>query len=158
MVTLIIASPYSVASITSSGKKSPFGNFTPCQLATRPTIYLHPDTSPDPRKPYLKSYDIYSLGVVITELAFWLPIEDVLEKYDLIQYRNDNLDFDGKQLPQQHVRVGSIFKMSIARAGAPADIEDGEVEAPASRSDLSRWCGNGQDISVGDSLLHYEAH
>ena len=43
-------------------------------------IYLDPDTSPDSVKPYLKSYHIYPLGMVFIELAFWLPIEDVLEK------------------------------------------------------------------------------
>lgn len=57
---------------------------------------------------------------------------------------------------RREVTVREFYHLQIVYCkGALADIEGGEVAALASRSDLSRWCGNGQDISVRGSLLHY---
>jgi hypothetical protein len=42
-------------------------------------IYRHPNSqSSQTDGSYRKSYDIYSLGVVMTEIALWKPIEDII--------------------------------------------------------------------------------
>lgn len=42
-------------------------------------IYRHPDTqSSGPNLPYRKTFDIYSLGLILVEIALWQPIVSVM--------------------------------------------------------------------------------
>jgi len=51
-------------------------------------IYRHPDAqSSQTDGNYRKSYDIYSLGVVLIEIAFWKSIEDIVGFKDLAKAR-----------------------------------------------------------------------
>ena len=48
-------------------------------------MYRHPESLHDedrPDKPYCKTFDIYSLGVVLVEIALWKPIDKVLTHFD----------------------------------------------------------------------------
>jgi len=44
-------------------------------------LYRHPRVHGSGPKdtPYKKSYDVYSLGVILLEIAYWKPIDDILE-------------------------------------------------------------------------------
>ncbi|ORY14767.1 prion-inhibition and propagation-domain-containing protein [Clohesyomyces aquaticus] len=52
-------------------------------------IYRHPRVqgSGDRSSPYKKSYDLYSLGVIFLEIAYWKPIDVILEIKDLSNAR-----------------------------------------------------------------------
>ncbi|OTA98679.1 hypothetical protein M426DRAFT_103832 [Hypoxylon sp. CI-4A] len=55
-------------------------------------IYRHPYAQfGEAKKFYRKSYDIYSLGVILIEVALWQPIEDVLEIGDLAALKSTGL-------------------------------------------------------------------
>ncbi len=42
-------------------------------------VYRHPSTHGDsPRTNYKKTFDIYSLGIVLLEIAYWLPIDKII--------------------------------------------------------------------------------
>ena len=42
-------------------------------------VYRHPDTQPEgPRLPYRKTFDIYSLGLILMEIAFWKPMVSIM--------------------------------------------------------------------------------
>jgi hypothetical protein len=42
-------------------------------------IYKHPECQPASGEGYKKSYDIYSLGVILTEIARWCTVVDILD-------------------------------------------------------------------------------
>ncbi|KAI9700872.1 MAG: hypothetical protein M1836_002242 [Candelina mexicana] len=47
-------------------------------------VYRHPSTHGDsPRTNYKKTFDIYSLGIVLLEIAYWQPIDKILSIPDL---------------------------------------------------------------------------
>ncbi|RKK77211.1 hypothetical protein BFJ69_g6462 [Fusarium oxysporum] len=48
---------------------------TPAQVER--SIYRHPDYIGSEAKRYMTQYDIYSLGLVLIEIAFWQPLKDV---------------------------------------------------------------------------------
>lgn len=54
-------------------------------------IYCHPDIQQDrPNPPYYrKTFDIYSLGLVLIEIALWEPIDKVMEVTDLTNSPED---------------------------------------------------------------------
>ncbi|KAF2164246.1 hypothetical protein M409DRAFT_56933 [Zasmidium cellare ATCC 36951] len=41
-------------------------------------LYIHPEYLAEPRPSFKRTYDIYSLGVILVEIAFWQPIEIIL--------------------------------------------------------------------------------
>ena len=84
-------------------------------------LYLHPETSKDSKEPYRKSFDIYSLGVVFVELAFWMPIEDVLAKYDKMHFKKANPTWDETD-PKQRPRPLTIFDVQYA-VSRPSQIK-----------------------------------
>ncbi|MCJ1359431.1 MAG: hypothetical protein MMC33_009433 [Icmadophila ericetorum] len=40
-------------------------------------IYRHPECLEEPPQPFHKSYDIYSLGLVLLEITKWRPLKDI---------------------------------------------------------------------------------
>lgn len=86
-------------------------------------LYQHPDTWHDDSSQedfyptYRKSYDICSPGVVFVELAFWLPMEDVLAKLDLDYYRTEHRsDIQTETMQDKQRRSESILDKNYARA------------------------------------------
>lgn len=81
------------------------------------SMYRHPDSqniNDDARTPYCKTFDIYSLGVILVEIAFWMPIDEVVAKYDRMVYKRDHPEWDQHD-PQQKLKDGVIFDKDWAR-------------------------------------------
>lgn len=79
-------------------------------------IYRHPDAqSSRTDGNYRKSYDIYSLGVVVIEIAFWKSIEDIVGFEDLAKVRPSAL----REL--QPWLLGRPFKPNVALPQIPAN-------------------------------------
>lgn len=63
------------------------------------------------RESYCKTFDIYSLGVILVEIAFWMPIDKVLETFDRIYYKKSHPEWDGNQ----KLKDGAVFTKDHAR-------------------------------------------
>ena len=46
-------------------------------------VYAHPDYQGFDRKTYRKTFDIYSLGIILLEIALWKPAEEILSFWQL---------------------------------------------------------------------------
>lgn len=85
-------------------------------------IYCHPDIQQDrPNPPYYrKTYDIYSLGLVLIEIALWEPIENVMGVTDLTNSPEDAWEIQERLLAAEspvmkkvQSRVGNKFHDAI---------------------------------------------
>lgn len=84
-------------------------------------MYRHPSSQQIPasqktgdgkeREGYCKTFDIYSLGVILIEIAFWMPIDKVLETFDRINYKKSHPEWDGNQ----KLKDGAVFTKDHAR-------------------------------------------
>ena len=120
--------------------------------ATEPTpavpaweIYCHPDIQQDrPYPPYYrKTFDIYSLGIVLIEIALWEPIEKVMKVTDLTdspqaawKVQERLLTADSAVMKKVRSRVGNKYHEAVitcikgrdAFGISPDDLEvDGET-------------------------------
>ncbi len=105
-------------------------------------LYRHPSTQNagiGPRESYRKSFDIYSLGVILVELAHWAPIDTILD----IEIRNakprpriaagvrERL-LDARQMAATGANMGEIYERLVTKClagGAHLGIGRGEDEA-----------------------------
>lgn len=86
-------------------------------------MYRHPESQKVLGRPsYCKTFDIYSLGVILVEIAFWMPIEEVVAKYDRVQYKKEHPNWNEND-PDQAPKVGAIFSKEYAR-GRPKQTMD----------------------------------
>lgn len=85
-------------------------------------IYCHPDIQQDrPNPPYYrKTFDIYSLGLVLIEIALWEPIENVMGVTDLTNSPEDAWEIQERLLAAEspvmkkvQSRVGNKFHDAI---------------------------------------------
>lgn len=84
--------------------------------------YCHPDIQQDrPNPPYYrKTFDIYSLGLVLIEIALWEPIENVMKVADLTNSPEDAWEIQERLLAAEspvmkkvQSRVGNKFHDAI---------------------------------------------
>ncbi|KAL8716280.1 MAG: hypothetical protein Q9220_000185 [cf. Caloplaca sp. 1 TL-2023] len=72
-------------------------------------LYVHPDYQGQGTKgTYRKTFDIYSLGIVLLELAFWAPIEQVVD-----------VDMDGVDVLEEVKDIRRRLLESSSAAAAP---------------------------------------
>ncbi|EMD89535.1 hypothetical protein COCC4DRAFT_68577 [Bipolaris maydis ATCC 48331] len=72
-------------------------------------IYRHPNAQSNQTDGnYLKSYDIYSLGVIMVEIALWRPIEDVIGLESLSKARPPMLQKTQQQLLRSRFKVDTV--------------------------------------------------
>lgn len=104
-------------------------------------LYRHPntqDTNLGLRETYRKSFDVYSLGVVLVEVAHWMPIDQVLE-IDLTASKNKpkiSLAVREKLLDPEMVEavganMGEVYEQAVRRCligGTELGIEKGKDE------------------------------
>lgn len=104
-------------------------------------LYRHPstqNTSLGPREAYRKSFDIYSLGVVLVELAHWKTIDRVLE-IDLVASKaRPRVALDvrkrllaGKEIAAIGASMGEMYESAVwkcLKGGQELGIGDGEDE------------------------------
>lgn len=85
-------------------------------------IYCHPDIQQDrPNPPYYrKTFDIYSLGLLLIEIALWEPIENVMGVTDLTNSPEDAWEIQERLLAAEspvmkkvQSRVGNKFHDAI---------------------------------------------
>ena len=82
-------------------------------------MYRHPESlNEDSNRPsYCKTFDIYSLGVILVELAFWMPIDKVLAHFDKEYVRFAYPDYDGMEETQKKgIRQKEIFDKEYAKS------------------------------------------
>ena len=85
-------------------------------------LYKHPDYQGSDSKPnYCKSFDIYSLGIVLLEIAYWRPIEAILDLNlesetvfaDLKGIREKLLQPETRQLGDLRANLGDKFYSAV---------------------------------------------
>ncbi|OQV08546.1 hypothetical protein CLAIMM_12800 [Cladophialophora immunda] len=81
---LDIRSPYLIG--FNNSRRSQFGEATSeVPRDGHMEVYRHPDTQLDgPMLPFRKTFDIYSLGLILVEIAFWKPIVAVMEIEEIV--------------------------------------------------------------------------
>ena len=82
-------------------------------------LYCHPDLLQMKAKRSRKAHDIYSLGIVLIEIAFWRPIESVLD----VEVRRSRLLDIGHKLAKLNETDSALRSRLAARVG------DGYVRA-----------------------------
>ncbi|MCJ1344794.1 hypothetical protein MMC31_002997 [Peltigera leucophlebia] len=110
-------------------------------------IYCHPDIQQDrPNPPYYrKTFDIYSLGLVLIEIALWEPIEKVMNVTDLPNSPQDAWEIQERLLAAEspvmkkiRSRVGNKFHDAIITCIKGRDAfgispDDREVDGETSK-------------------------
>ncbi|KAH0536193.1 hypothetical protein FGG08_006901, partial [Glutinoglossum americanum] len=85
-------------------------------------IYRHPAThSSNPTSSYKKPYDIYSLGVILVEIAHWRPIDQIIGIEDLAKAKPEKtrgvqkllLDTAEGYLDDVAFRVGERYREAV---------------------------------------------
>ena len=77
-------------------------------------LYVHPSyQGDDARGTYRKTFDVYSLGLILLELVCWEPIQDIMKLGEPSKIRADDL----KMVRERLIESGSPF---LARARANA--------------------------------------
>ncbi|KFY33834.1 hypothetical protein V494_07284 [Pseudogymnoascus sp. VKM F-4513 (FW-928)] len=117
------------------------------------SMYRHPSTlnmGPD-RPPYRKSFDIYSFGVILVELAYWSSIDRIVAR----------LDAESLQDPGSSIADSEVFDLERAR-GHPKLVEtiraklldDGSLRKLGARmggvyAEVTRRClRGGKDLGI----------
>lgn len=103
-------------------------------------LYAHPNYQGGrTRGRYRKSFDIYSLGIILLEIAYWKSIEDIMEidpskapRNDIFQICEKLLAPDSKYKEYVRVNLGERYctaMTSCLDARSACGISDEEVEA-----------------------------
>ncbi|KAI9808065.1 MAG: hypothetical protein M1827_007530 [Pycnora praestabilis] len=127
-------------------------------------VYRHPSTHGDgPRTDYKKSYDIYSLGVILIELVHWKRIDKIIGIPDLSKARPPAINRIRKQLleenylPDIEAGVGIIYEKVVRTClggaeafglGKKADETDSYVGAVLQRAFLNMVVDQLEKIKV----------
>ncbi|KAL8732862.1 MAG: hypothetical protein Q9166_002463 [cf. Caloplaca sp. 2 TL-2023] len=106
-------------------------------------LYVHPDYQCHSKLgTYRKTFDIYSLGIVLLEIAFWRPIEDIMELdmdadniYEDIHEIRDNI-LTKKPFILEAVRVKSGDRYCIAVKSCIQGREAFGIEPEEKESDV----------------------
>ncbi|KAK5062564.1 hypothetical protein LTR84_004637 [Exophiala bonariae] len=111
-------------------------------------IYRHPDAIGRAETRSRKSWDIYSLGVVLVEIAFWKSIADIVGLHETQKGARSKLRrvrdtlLDDQFLRQIGAEVGEIYQGIVRRCiegGMDLGIPDGADEAvPETGAELQR--------------------
>jgi hypothetical protein len=88
----------------------------------RDDVYCHPlYQSAGPKQPFQKTFDIYSLGLVLLEIAFWKPVESIMglqghlsnrRSAELI--RKDLMQADSKHMEELRARMGDNYQRAVS--------------------------------------------
>ena len=88
---------------------------------------------------YRKSYDVYSLGIVLLELGLWQPVKGLFNRHHSLEASRDRMH--KKLLPELRYRVGNTYYEVVKRclegdvgqaqmpAGTQAEGDDPELDA-----------------------------
>lgn len=101
-------------------------------------IYRHPDALANPTSRSKKSWDIYSLGIVLLEIALWQPISSIVSVYEgqkgartKLRKTRDRL-LEDAFLTKLSASVGERYRDVVRRCiagGASLGISDGTDES-----------------------------
>ena len=80
-------------------------------------LYRHPDRWSQPKVPYTRAHDIFSLGIVLLEIAWWMPVQ---------QIAGLKLD-DGGDHHQEVIRPGKVLRTIVRRMEREVPHRVGEV-------------------------------
>jgi hypothetical protein len=85
-------------------------------------LYCHPlYQGAGPKQPYRKTFDIYSLGLVLLEIAFWRPIESIVElqhhpsnRRAAESIRNELIQKDSEYMEELRARMGDEYQNAVS--------------------------------------------
>jgi hypothetical protein len=85
-------------------------------------MYCHPlYQGAGPKQPYQKTFDIYSLGLVLLEIAFWKPIESIVElqghssnRTSAESIRNELMQADSEYMEELRARMGDNYQRAVS--------------------------------------------
>ncbi|KEQ74760.1 hypothetical protein M436DRAFT_80225 [Aureobasidium namibiae CBS 147.97] len=91
-------------------------------VGPRDDLYCHPLYRGAEFKPtYQKTFDIYSLGLVLLEIAFWKPIESIMRLEDHLSnrnwaefIRNELIQADSKHMKELRARMGDKYQSAVS--------------------------------------------
>lgn len=94
--------------------------------------YLDPEYLQDCMIGYQPQFDLYSLGIVLTEIALWKPIEVLLERLSVLRNsrRIHRREFITEYIvPELELAVGVVYADAVRRCvNGNFDVENGEKE------------------------------
>lgn len=98
-------------------------------VASTNQLYRHPEVQgPHPRR-YSASDDIYSLGLVLLEIALWMPLVKIEGRKDTADTRMPlNMEKIKSAVSSLPKRVGNIYKMVVERCLKIVDGKRGSAE------------------------------
>lgn len=84
-------------------------------------MFLHPDAIRNPNKNFTFIYDYYALGILLVEIAYWQPIEQVLHEHEIFQKKEcreqDALEIRGILLNESAEQDEDYIRELAFRAG-----------------------------------------
>lgn len=89
---------------------------------SRDDLYCHPlYQGAGPKQPYQKTFDIYSLGLVLLEIAFWKPIESIMglqgdlsNRRSAESIRKELIQADSKNMEELRARMGDNYQRAVS--------------------------------------------
>ena len=83
---------------------------------------------------YRKSYDVYSLGIILLELGLWYPVKHLCNVKDSLRENREHLH--NNLLPELRYRAGCTYYLVVKRC-LEGDLGQSEIHTvtPANRSD-----------------------
>ena len=77
-------------------------------------IFQHPDRLRGAESPrYIKTYDVYSLGVVLLEIGFWKPLPDIVQRLNQVETSTWPMSLS-KTLKVMSARTGEKYERVVA--------------------------------------------
>jgi len=93
------------------GKPDEFSE--PAHLSLELQRYQHPDYKNRPMQKFQRTYDYYSLGIVLLEIGLWFPLSGLLEQHKQLTMDEFSAEIRKTYCPQLGGFMGSIYRDAV---------------------------------------------
>ena len=108
-------------------------------------LYRHPDALQDPTTSFTKQHDLYSLGVVMIEIACWKAMEDLFAHHK---------EFQGEECKEDDIQ--KIRGILLGNQGAQGNLNDVAFRTGSIYAKVVEVCLKG-DFGADDGEELYES-